>query len=93
MPSLLIKNIPPELHARLKQRAVANRRSLNSETIHMLEEAVAAPPPSAPTAEALAALPPDTARRLLALQRLRGSLGSREVDFEEWEETAKSSRR
>lgn len=97
MASLLIKNIPPELHARLKQRAVTNRRSLNSETIHVLEEAVSgggiSSTPPVLTGEALASLPADMARRLRALQRLGGSLGSRGVDFKEWKKTAKNARR
>lgn len=33
MATLTIRNIPDELHARLKERAKANRRSLNQEVI------------------------------------------------------------
>ena len=40
MAALLIKNIPPRLHELLKQRAAANRRSLNSEAIIVLESAM-----------------------------------------------------
>ncbi len=40
MPGLLIKNLPDELHSRLKTRAAANRRSLSSETIVILEHAL-----------------------------------------------------
>lgn len=37
MPSLTLKNIPDDIYERLKQRAEANRRSLNSEIIACLE--------------------------------------------------------
>ena len=37
MPSLTIKDLPAPLWARLRQRAVADRRSLNREVIHLLE--------------------------------------------------------
>lgn len=43
MPGMLIKEVPDELHRRLKQRAAANRRSLSREVLVMLEEAVADP--------------------------------------------------
>ena len=43
MPTLTLKNLPPELHARLKALAERNRRSLNSEILVQLEMAVAAP--------------------------------------------------
>ena len=43
MPTLTLKNLPPELHARLKALAEGNRRSLNSEILVQLEMAVAAP--------------------------------------------------
>jgi plasmid stability protein len=39
MPSLTIKGIPDRLVRRLKKRAIANRRSLNSEVIRCLEQA------------------------------------------------------
>lgn len=41
MASLTLKNIPDALHRQLKERAAQNRRSLNSEAIHCLEEALA----------------------------------------------------
>lgn len=44
MANLTIKNIPPELHERLKERAARNHRSLNSEVIRTLERAVGAAP-------------------------------------------------
>lgn len=37
MPSLTIKNMPPDLYVRLKESATRNRRSLNSEAIVQLE--------------------------------------------------------
>ena len=42
MKSLTIKNVPPTLLRRLRQRAAANRRSLNLEVIACLESTVAA---------------------------------------------------
>jgi plasmid stability protein len=44
MTNLTIKNVPPALYERLKARAEANRRSLNSEVIHSLERSVGAAP-------------------------------------------------
>ena len=43
MPGLLIKNLPDELHTRLKARAAANRRSLSSEAIMLLQQGLADP--------------------------------------------------
>lgn len=37
MPSLTIKNMPPDLYDRLKASATRNRRSLNSEAIVAIE--------------------------------------------------------
>lgn len=44
MASLTLKDLPPDLHQRLKERAARNRRSLNSEAILCLEQALAASP-------------------------------------------------
>ncbi len=102
MAALLIKNIPPRLHALLKQRAATHRRSLNSEAIHVLEEAIArdpAPaatsplPPAASPAFVPSGLPPEIAARLRALQFLGDSLAAREVDFDQWRDTILDSRR
>jgi len=41
--NLTLKNVPPELHARLKASAEANRRSLNREILARLEAGVSAP--------------------------------------------------
>ena len=40
MPTLTIKNLPPELYERLKNSAERNRRSLNREIIVCLEKAL-----------------------------------------------------
>ena len=40
MPTLTIKNIPEDLYAQLKRRAEIHRRSLNSEVIFCLEQAL-----------------------------------------------------
>ena len=37
MPNLTIKNLPADLHARLKESAARHRRSLNAEAIVCLE--------------------------------------------------------
>ncbi len=37
--TLTIRNVPPALHAKLKRRAEARRRSLNSEVLRLLENA------------------------------------------------------
>lgn len=44
MASLTLKDIPPALHERLKQRAARNRRSLSQEALACLEAASAAEP-------------------------------------------------
>jgi plasmid stability protein len=41
MPTITLKNVPDELHRRLKERAERHHRSLNREAIRCLEEAVA----------------------------------------------------
>jgi plasmid stability protein len=46
MPDLLIRNLPAELHTRLKVAAVAHRRSVTQETIATLERGLSAPDPS-----------------------------------------------
>ncbi|MBM5812128.1 MAG: Arc family DNA-binding protein [Gammaproteobacteria bacterium] len=43
MLNLTLKNIPKELHARLRESAEKNRRSLNSEILTRLEAEFAAP--------------------------------------------------
>jgi plasmid stability protein len=41
MYSITVKNIPPDVYERLKESAKANRRSINSEIITIIEGAVA----------------------------------------------------
>ena len=43
MPTLTLKNIPDDLHARLKASAERNRRSLNSEILVRLEQDINRP--------------------------------------------------
>ena len=43
MPTLTLKNIPDDLHARLKACAARNRRSLNSEILIRLEQDISRP--------------------------------------------------
>ena len=43
MATLTLKNIPDELHAKLKESAERNRRSLNSEILVRLESGFTAP--------------------------------------------------
>ncbi|MCC6868055.1 MAG: Arc family DNA-binding protein [Burkholderiales bacterium] len=43
MSTLTLKNIPPHLHARLRESAERNRRSLNSEILARLERELAVP--------------------------------------------------
>jgi plasmid stability protein len=45
VPDVLIRDLPPDLHQRLKERAESNRRSLSAEAISLLEEALMLPPP------------------------------------------------
>jgi plasmid stability protein len=40
MPTMTLKNIPEPLYERLKQAAALHRRSLNSEILYCLEEAL-----------------------------------------------------
>jgi hypothetical protein len=47
MSALLIRNLPPEVHDRLRVLAQRNRRSLSEEAAHLLEEAIAAQMPFA----------------------------------------------
>jgi hypothetical protein len=50
MPAILLKNVPPAIHRRLKKNAAAQRRSLQQETLFTLERglidaSVSLPPP------------------------------------------------
>jgi len=55
MPGLLIKDLPREVHERLKKRAAAHRRSLGREALVILEEGLAdsAGPPTLEVIDAL----------------------------------------
>lgn len=55
MPGLLIKNLSPDLHRRLRARAAASHRSLSSEALIILQEALdeRAGPPSLEEVDAL----------------------------------------
>lgn len=44
MTTITIKNLPPILYERLKMQAKINRRSINSEIILVLEQALSIPP-------------------------------------------------
>ncbi len=75
MPAITLKNIPDALYARLKESAADHRRSLNSEIIVRLEQALltARIDPDAFLARADArrkrlALPPLTERRLKGIK-------------------------
>ena len=46
MANITLKGLPAKLHAELRRRAAAARRSLNSEAILCLERALAEPPPT-----------------------------------------------
>jgi plasmid stability protein len=44
MSALLVKNMPPPLHERLRQRAAVHHRSMNREVIAILERELEQPP-------------------------------------------------
>jgi plasmid stability protein len=98
MASLLIKNIPPEIHLALKEKAAKNHRSLNREIISVLEKEVELADASVAvlpdySEETLASYPPEVAARLRSLRDMGESMGKRQVDFERWKEVARDSRR
>lgn len=71
MPSLTIKNLPADLHRRLKRRAELAGRSLNREILACLREAAGADPVDVPAVLAEAR----------ALRRLvKGTVTDAEVD-------------
>ena len=74
MSVLVIKNLPEEVHERLKKRAARNHRSLTREAIAVLEAAVNAPEPAAMTME----------EKLAALFKAGEAMKARGVDFEAW---------
>jgi len=44
MPTITVKNIPPEIYEKLKQSAAVSHRSINSEIIACIERAVRSQP-------------------------------------------------
>lgn len=56
MPALTVRNIPPRLYERLRERAERHRRSLSGEVVTLLEETLRTQPfdPEALIAEATA---------------------------------------
>lgn len=59
MPTLVLRNVPEDLHVRLKTVAAAHHRSMTQEAIHVLGAALGAAP---------ARKPPDTAETLAWLE-------------------------
>ena len=49
MATITLRNVPDDLHRRLKERAARNRRSLNGEAIRCLEAAVRSEAPEKTT--------------------------------------------
>ncbi len=48
MPTLVIKNLSEQLHAKLKLQAQRHRRSLTKEALTLLEQGVVQAPPASP---------------------------------------------
>ena len=48
MSTLVVKNLPDELHDRLRERAQRNHRSVTKEAIVLLEQGMLAPAPRRP---------------------------------------------
>jgi plasmid stability protein len=76
MPTLTLKNIPDDLHGRLKASAERNRRSLNSEILIRLEQDIRRPVLDAlvhaDTLRAFTARLPRVAHRQAARYKRRG---------------------
>jgi len=55
MAKILLRDVPDEVHERLRDQAEANRRSMNQEAVYILEEALRdrAGPPSLEKLDAL----------------------------------------
>jgi len=62
MATLTIRSVPKELHTRLKGRARRNRRSLNAETVLLLEQALETLPDEAALRERLRTIDQEGAR-------------------------------
>lgn len=63
MPGVLIRDVPEELHDKLKVRAEAHRRSLGREALVLLEQALSTPA-GPPTLEQIDALRVEGAKLL-----------------------------
>jgi plasmid stability protein len=75
MASVLIKNLPDELHRQLKLRAQRHHRSLNKELIALIETAVTedgVESGQGPNAEVQRRLAAAEARRIARIRALRG---------------------
>lgn len=79
MIAFTLKNIPPDLYDRLKRRAAANRRSVNSEILAAIESAVESH-----------AIDPETF--LVRARRLREKTSAYEVDDQAFSQAKKSGR-
>ena len=74
MCSITVKNVPTDVYERMKQSGKANRRSINSEIIVILEEAVKSKKTAPEDALARARLWRSEMRNVLALYMRRGLL-------------------
>ena len=86
MPTLTIKNVPRELHKRLKKRAELHRRSMNSEVITLLEQDLVSRPVD----------PEEFLRRARALRESTPGLVATEKDLraaKNWGRQRKGSKR
>ena len=78
--NLTIKGIPEDLYGRLKRAAEINRRSINSEVIHVLERNLRST--KVPKSELVA-----------RIRRLQRGYGSRRVTLENIDEAIEEGRR
>ena len=79
MASITVKNIPTDLHARLRQSADAHHRSINSEMIVCLEKALM------PTHR-------NPEEQILAARNLRKKVDAEQLDIEEIDQARKTGR-
>ncbi|OFW57088.1 MAG: hypothetical protein A2133_06215 [Actinobacteria bacterium RBG_16_64_13] len=67
MPSILLKDIPADLHRRLREAAARDHRSMSKEVISLLEEALGERPAELPPPiQAAFPLTPDWLERAIA---------------------------
>jgi len=79
MATITLKNVPEEVHAALKQRALRHKRSLNQEAIHCLDMV-------------LGRSPRDTKSLLAGIRSLRSRTLLKQVDLD-WIDAAKKQGR